>query len=278
MRIKVVVAALILLATASAYGQSNTRERVYVWEFHSNIKDPDLIDNITDEFETALLATGRYEVVERRQLSRLLSRRDNEVTDMANLGASDATLLKGKGAQDVFFGKVINDPDSGSVRLTVTLESFDSSIQLKKSVRMRPVELRDDRVRDEKYKELLGINSERHEITPDTIRDAQRPTFTNPQRSTSNIDVSSFQYHALGDARGAIAPMVRVRFDWNVANLPEGRCTYQILAGNVVVAQGLQTGQNGRAEVTYNATLRDLTKTLTIACGSKSSRSTAVGN
>jgi len=143
--------------------ETKSSRKVYVWEFQSNIKDPVLIDNVTDEFETALQETGRYSLIERRLLGRLLNRRANEVTDMSNLGDNDSKLLKGQGAQAVFFGSIFNDVDSGTVRITVTLESFDGSIEWKKAVKMRPPELRDDTVRATKYKELLGMPS--HDAT-----------------------------------------------------------------------------------------------------------------
>lgn len=146
-------------------GESKPSRKVYVWEFQSNIKDPVLIDNVTDEFETALQATGRYSLIERRLLGRLMNRRANEVTDMSNLGENDSKLLKGQGAQAVFFGNIFNDVDSGTVRITVTLESFDGSIEWKKAVKMRPPELRDDVVRASKYKELLDLPSHDGSVT-----------------------------------------------------------------------------------------------------------------
>jgi hypothetical protein len=270
--------ALTICSVGAVYAQTGNGKKVYVWEFQSDtINDHGLMDSISDEFEEAVQDTGRYRLLERRQYNRLLSRRSDEIIDMHNLGNDDVRLLKGEGADAVFFGNIFNDSGSGTVRLTVTLESFAGAIEFKKSVRMKPYELYSDTVRAAKYKELLGVTA-----TPQSTNSSPGgpniPASTGGRHSdpTPGIDIASFTYRHLANARGPYSPMVRVRFDWNISNLPDGRCTFQIVAGNVVVDQGIQSGMTGRAEVTYNASLRDLTKTLTIACGSKSARTTAL--
>jgi hypothetical protein len=113
--------------------------------------------NITDEFVTVLHDSGKYTLLDRTNLGSLLSRRQEEVTDMSNIGSKYQTAMKTQGAEAVFFGKIFHDIDSGQVRITITLEAFDTQILFIKSREVRPLEFKDAEKRQQIFHEMLGI-------------------------------------------------------------------------------------------------------------------------
>jgi hypothetical protein len=148
-----------------------------------------MLDNITDEFEEAVKESKKYALLERRSLGSLMLRRQEEATDMSSIGSKDQALIQTKGAEAVFFGNIFNDVDSGEVRITVTLESFDTQILLKKSQKLRPLELRESEVRQRVFREILGIpvSSARRNAAPGTAQIAGKATSNPPSQPNQQV-------------------------------------------------------------------------------------------
>lgn len=146
--------------SANSNAVTTVRPKVYVWTFQSRtVTDATLLDNISDEFETLVVQLGKYQVLQRRTLARLLKQRDDEsrlLSSLSNIDQLDRETLETADAEAVFFGTVVNDIASGTVKISVTLESFDSSILWKGEVLMRPLVLQDPELRKERLKSLLG--------------------------------------------------------------------------------------------------------------------------
>ncbi len=120
---------------------------VYVSEFVSrSISDKALLVSFTDLFETQLVNSGRYKVLNRRNLHRILDESKNEsyVASMRDVSAQARTRISTlEGANGLIFGEVADDADSGDVSITVTLESFDAVIHWKRSTSMKRGLVRD---------------------------------------------------------------------------------------------------------------------------------------
>ena len=182
--------AMLSLSSALLLAQPATKPtKVFVWTFRSNIGDRPMLDNITDEFEEAVKESKKYALLERRSLGSLMLRRQEEATDMSSIGSKDQALIQTKGAEAVFFGNIFNDVDSGEVRITVTLESFDTQILLKKSQKLRPLELRESEVRQRVFREILGIpvSSARRNAAPGTAQIAGKATSNPPSQPNQQV-------------------------------------------------------------------------------------------
>jgi hypothetical protein len=248
---KILIFSVITMAFLNTLrAQTGGGEHVYVWEFHSSTtKDHKFLDSISDEFEEAVQGTGRYTVIERRQVNRLQDVSSDEITSMHNLGNTNVQQLKLEGASAVFFGDLYNDTNDGTVRLTVTLESFTGPIELKRSVSLRPFELMSRDVRKAKYQELLAVP---------VTRDSHPP---------SRPEITTFQYHFL--RRDERSDKGLIAFNWTVAPLPADNCKYSLYVGNTSVGSGNQTDGSKHVEVSFLSHLANETKTLRVFCAGK---------
>lgn len=152
-----------LLAPATTFAQSGgtTAQRpknIYVSEFVSRtLKDPALLSSFTELFETALINSGAYRVLNRRNLQKVLAESQSEyVASMGDVKSPvRGQIAKIEGAQGVVFGEVVDDSDSGDVRITVSLESFDSLVHWKHSGLMKRGLLRDGPSRQRAMERLM---------------------------------------------------------------------------------------------------------------------------
>ena len=99
-------------------GSPSTRPRVYVAPFSANRPlDRQLLASVTNEFETALISSGCFDVLERRDLDRLLAqiRNERDLTTIRDLGVEATGQLRGRGATTVVFGEVDDDFNSGEI-------------------------------------------------------------------------------------------------------------------------------------------------------------------
>lgn len=130
------VISLFVVAMLSADAQSppsNTPgppRSIYVAEFVSReISDKALLTSFTDLYETALIGSGAYRVVNRRVFHQILAEAQSELSvrsmgDVSQRARGQLTRLAE--AEGVVFGEVTDDAASGDVIITVTLETFDS--------------------------------------------------------------------------------------------------------------------------------------------------------
>jgi len=120
---------------------------LYVAEFVSRtISDRAVLASFTELFETSLIRTGRYKVLDRRNLNRVLAEAQSEqfVVSMNNLTERVRTkVVAVEGAQGVIFGEVVDDPESGEIVITVSLEGFDAVKHWKRSTTTRYGRARD---------------------------------------------------------------------------------------------------------------------------------------
>ncbi len=111
--------------------------RYYVWDFHSpNIDSAELLKSFTDDFEEALIKTKIGTALQRRQFEALFQQKEKE-RRIRNLDAIPRQTLKSLHvlrANVVVFGEVIDDKDSGQLKISVNFESFDSRILAKESI------------------------------------------------------------------------------------------------------------------------------------------------
>lgn len=144
---------LILLAciglNASAAPDFSRNGSLYVWDFSaSGTVSKSVVHALTEEFESALIDAHIYNVVERRDVNRLLRQSANEraIVELGSIPNDDIKLLRAKHADGVVFGDVADD-NNGIVGVTVTYVTFDSVKQWKKatSIRIDQLYLREGR-------------------------------------------------------------------------------------------------------------------------------------
>lgn len=136
--IKIVIPALalaVLAARSHAQTATTQRENVYVWPFAQKGKDKELAGHLTREFEQALTDDSEFDVLERGDLPRLWSHRQNEpvILDILDLPQEARKQLKAKQADMVVFGEVHDDQNSGMVTVTVVFQDFSGHQRLAKS-------------------------------------------------------------------------------------------------------------------------------------------------
>lgn len=148
---------LLLSAGTTALAQNYT---TYVWAFSMrNGEKNDITTSITEDFETALISTNCCSVLQRRSYARLIEQQQNElkISSYQELPLSRKNALKSNSANSVIFGEIFDDVASGTVKISVSLESLGSGIILKKGdVFMARYELNDPFKRQEKMKVLVG--------------------------------------------------------------------------------------------------------------------------
>ncbi|WP_149274915.1 hypothetical protein [Pareuzebyella sediminis] len=131
---------------------------VYVWDF--SVSDPSIREigtMLTNDFETELINSGLYTVLERRRYNRVLAHQnlENKIADIQNLPAASIDSLKANRAGVVIFGEVKDDIDSGVYEVTVTFQGLSEVILRKGSVLIGRGLIRDNQTRKEYMKELL---------------------------------------------------------------------------------------------------------------------------
>lgn len=156
---------LLIFCIYVSFGQSNTQRelsklRVYVWEFstQNTVEDSKKLANLlTNDFETELIQSGFYTVLEIRELSRLEEQRTIQqlIFNISELSEQERHQLEGEKAQAVFFGKLIYDEQSKQIILEVKLQHLDGRILRKGSIYLNPSELIMIKTRRAKIHELF---------------------------------------------------------------------------------------------------------------------------
>lgn len=134
-----IVTSLLLSLTLhiSVYAQDSVN--LYIWDFGTRDGKMDVTtQNLTIEFEEALIQARCCSILNRRSYDKLMSQKDNEKAIMMIEGISDFSLqnLKALNAYGVIFGEVYDDIQSGDMRITVQLQTFDGKIVAQDSIRI----------------------------------------------------------------------------------------------------------------------------------------------
>lgn len=133
---------------------------VYVWDFSvsdSSIKKIGTM--LTNDFETELINSSLYTVLERRRYNRVLAHQNLEIQigDVQNLPTSSVDSLRAIRAGAVIFGEVKDDIDSGVYEVTVTFQSLNQVILRKGSILIGRGLIADNQTRKNAMKNLLDI-------------------------------------------------------------------------------------------------------------------------
>ena len=125
------LAVLLSLALVPGVNGQGPKELVYIWDFVDNKgQQTDLTNRITSEFEEALIQAKCYQVVERRDVDKLLAHIKNEkaIAELNDLSKGSQSKIKEiTHAKIVVFGKVDDDIESGQIKFSVSFQHFDSS-------------------------------------------------------------------------------------------------------------------------------------------------------
>jgi hypothetical protein len=123
-----------------------------------NIADKNLLASFSEHFETALIGSGSYRVLDRNTFERILAEGKNEgyVASINDLTPTTRKQLSSIAkAEGVIFGEVTDDVESGEIIITATLESFDSVKHWKRFVSMKRGVVHDDPSRRAAIQQLI---------------------------------------------------------------------------------------------------------------------------
>lgn len=136
-RSKILMGVLILFFSLKGLALPTVRNDsiVYVWDFSvsdSSIKEIGTM--LTNDFETELINSGLYTVLERRRYNRVLAHQDLEkkIADMSNMPSAAIDSLRANRAEVVIFGEVIEDEKDGLFEVMVTFQSLNG-VNLRKA-------------------------------------------------------------------------------------------------------------------------------------------------
>ncbi len=142
----------------AAQSQSLDSLIVYVWDFTSRDgQKNDLTDNLTEEFEEALINVNRILLLERRKYDRLLAHKANEkaVLDIEKIDTATLDSLKFYQANAIVFGEVHDDIKSGEIKVTTTFQAFYGKMLIKKSIRFTRGKQDDAESREKAMEKLI---------------------------------------------------------------------------------------------------------------------------
>lgn len=131
---------------------------VYVWDF--GVSDPSIKKigaMLTNDFETELINSGLYTVLERRRYNRVLAHQnlESQIRGVQNLPTASVDSLKAISAGTVIFGDIKDDIDSGVYEVTVTFQSLNEIILRKGSILIGRGLIADNQTRKNAMKDLL---------------------------------------------------------------------------------------------------------------------------
>ncbi len=121
-----------IIVTPTIYAESINEINVYVWDFVANDNRKtdsltrELTSILTEEFEEKLIQANCFNVVERRQLDRLIGHRRKEQKALSILQLSTSELKEVEVAKvnAVIFGEFFDDIRSGHCRIKITMEDL----------------------------------------------------------------------------------------------------------------------------------------------------------
>ncbi len=145
-------------AHALAINAADNDSVVYVWDF--SVSDPSLKkigSMLTNDFETELINSDLYTVLERRRFNRVMAQQDLElkIAEIQNLPAVSMDSLKAIRAGVVIFGEVKDDIDSGVYEVTVIFQKLNEVILRKGSILIGRGLIADNQTRKKYMKDLV---------------------------------------------------------------------------------------------------------------------------
>lgn len=161
-RCKILMGVLILCFSLKCLALPTVRNDsiVYVWDFSvsdSSIKEIGTM--LTNDFETELINSGLYTVLERRRYNRVLAHQNLEkkIADIQNLPSAAMDTLKANRAGVVIFGEVKDDIESGVYEVSVTFQNLNEIILRKGSVLIGRGLIRDNQTRKKFMRDLVDV-------------------------------------------------------------------------------------------------------------------------
>ncbi|GGW37084.1 hypothetical protein [Arenibacter certesii] len=133
---------------------------VYVWDFSvSDVALKPIATMLTNDFETELINSGLYTVLERRRFNRVLAHQNlgKEISDVKKIPIASKDSLEANRAGVVIFGEVKDDIDSGVYEVTVTFQSLNEVILRKGSILIGRGLIRDNQTRKKFMKDLVDL-------------------------------------------------------------------------------------------------------------------------
>lgn len=102
--------------------------RVYVWDFKTNLQGQDRLraKQLSDEFETVLIQSGNFDVLERKSFAALLTQEAAETDLIARIPDAARTQLRKEQADGVIFGDVFEDVSAGEILVTISIQTFEA--------------------------------------------------------------------------------------------------------------------------------------------------------
>ncbi len=156
--LQVIVINLILLL-AMPTGGLGQNEGIYVWEFtNRDGSRNEYTRSLTEDFEEKLIQSRCCKnILQRRHYARLFDQKEQEksILSIENIPPTLFDRLKALDAKEVVFGEVFEESSSGQIKITVTVESFNSKILDKASIYLPKYMLVDPFSRREKISELF---------------------------------------------------------------------------------------------------------------------------
>lgn len=118
--------------------QGAAKVDIYVWDFNANTSEIEkYAAMLTEDFETELVKLKDYSVLQRRNHNLVVAHRDMEdaITNVTGLPSETINQLKTLRAEQVAFGKLIDDEESGVYEVTVFFQDLNNGeIQKKESI------------------------------------------------------------------------------------------------------------------------------------------------
>lgn len=145
---------------ASVLPDINNDSVVYVWDF--SVNDPSIKEfgkMLTDDFETELINSGLYTVLERRRFNRLQSHvnLESRIANVQSLSTTSLDSLKAVQAGAVFFGEVYDDIQGGEVKISVTLQNLNGQNLRKGDIAIKRSRIDDPETRKSAMKSLMAV-------------------------------------------------------------------------------------------------------------------------
>ncbi|MGH1365351.1 MAG: CsgG/HfaB family protein [Calditrichia bacterium] len=110
---------------------------VYVWNFDAkSTNSKALANDVTEEFEEALINSHTFRVLDRRNFSKVFTQREQEAGIKGIEGFNDKMFdtLKSLNAEYIVFGEVDFEDPSGEIKFRAYLQNLDTEIIAKKTL------------------------------------------------------------------------------------------------------------------------------------------------
>lgn len=139
------------------YAEAKNALKLYVWDFGTREETKNtLTKNFTQEFEEALIQKKCCLVLERRRYDRILSQKKNEeaISKIKGISLENQDKLKLLLAEAVVFGEVYDDTDSGEIKITAAVQTFDGVNIASESIRFPRNKRHKAAIREENMQKL----------------------------------------------------------------------------------------------------------------------------